>query len=135
MSIGRFALCPIPCGILTIISALLSQMVKTMLHINLEVSSAFNFGLKPGAAFDSASVAHRLADQPSGFLAETTPLVSATSGMTGFTLHGSRWMSPDLCDLSLQPYFDSFWSSLRLAADNTFLWSPSFLVGCVIATS
>ena len=44
-------------------------------------------------------------------------------------------MSSDLYDLSLQPYFESFWSSLRLAADRTFLWSPSFLVGCVIATS
>ena len=54
-------------------SALLSQMVETMLYMNLEVSSAFNFGLKPGAAFDSANVAHAQVDQPSGFLAETTP--------------------------------------------------------------
>ena len=52
-----------PRGILTIISALLSQMVETMLYMNLEVNSAFNFGLKPGVAFDSAL----------WFLAETTP--------------------------------------------------------------
>jgi hypothetical protein len=61
-----------PCGILTIMTALLSQMVETMLHMNLEVSSALNFGLKPGAAFDSASVAHRLIS-PLIFLAEAAP--------------------------------------------------------------
>ena len=72
MSIGRLALCQMPCGILMIMSALLSQMVETMLYMNLELSSAFNFGLKPGAVFDSANVAHRL-DQPFDLLAETTP--------------------------------------------------------------
>ena len=75
-------------------------MVETMLYMNLEVSSAFNFGLKPGAAFDSASVAHRLISPLVFWL--RPPLVSATSGMAGFTLHGSRWMSSDLYDLSLQ---------------------------------
>ena len=32
---------------------IVSQMVETILYMNLEVSSAFNFGLKPGAAFGS----------------------------------------------------------------------------------
>ena len=47
-----------------------------MLYMNLEVSSAFNFGLKPGAAFDSASVAHRLISPLVFWL--RPPLVSAT---------------------------------------------------------
>ena len=87
-------------------SALLSQMVETMLYMNLEVSSAFNYGLKPGAAFESAIVAHGLISPLVFWL--SPPLVSATSEMTGSTLHGSKWMSSDLYDLSLQPYFESF---------------------------
>ena len=78
-------------------------MGETMLYIDLEVSSAFNFELKSGVAFDSASVAHRLINPLVFWL--RPPLVLAPSGMTGFTLHGSRWMSSDLYDLSLQPYF------------------------------
>ena len=60
ISTRHLALCQMPCGILTTMSVLLSQMVETKLYMNLEVSSAFNFGLKPRAAFDSDRVAHRL---------------------------------------------------------------------------
>ena len=106
MSTKRLALCRTVCGIFTIMSALLSQMVQTMLYMNLEVSSAFNFGLKPGAAFDSDSVAHRLISPLVFWL--RPHLVSATSGMAGLTLHWSRWMSSDLYDLSLQLYLEIF---------------------------
>ena len=118
-------------------SALLSRMVETVLYINLEVSSAFNFGLKPEAGFDSASVAHRL----------ISPLIFWLRRVPGLghqrddRFHSPREQQMDgigllLRDLSLMPpYFGIFWSSLRLAVDNTFLRSPSFFVGCVILTS